>query len=58
MVTNRFVFYPVLLPFDNSFNTRLNYLYKSTLNYKVTKIKITFKAGWKYFLVDTLHFKH
>jgi len=45
----------IVLPYR--FDTRLNYLYKSALNYKVNINKVHFKAGWKYFLVDTLHFK-
>ena len=56
MVTNSFVFYPsIVLP--NNCNTRLNYLYKSTLNYKVNKINYIQSRLEIFFGVDTLHFE-
>lgn len=54
MVTNSFVFTPsIVLP--NSFDARLNYLYKSTLNYKVNKNKLHLEADWNFFFLLTLY---
>ena len=46
MVTNNFVFYPRLLSFPIAAISGYNYLYKSTLNYKVNGNKLHPKANF------------